>query len=85
MKEWFSEDVQVMTEQGIILPGGSAKRPDRIIVKKEQTVVLDFKTGEKKDAHQKQVMEYMVLINHLIPKPVDGYLVYIETGEIVKV
>src|SRR5690606_29977261 len=26
MKEWFSEDVRVMTEQGIIMPGGSGKR-----------------------------------------------------------
>ena len=85
MREWFSKDSQALTEQGILLPGGSSKRPDRIIVQKQQAVVIDFKTGEEKEDHQNQVREYMELVKGLTQKPTEGYLVYIESGEIRKV
>lgn len=82
MQEWFADGVRVLTEQGIILPGGSSKRPDRIVLKKEKSIVIDFKTGEEKESHSKQVKEYVELIQTLTKKPTEGYLVYIESGNI---
>jgi CRISPR/Cas system-associated exonuclease Cas4 (RecB family) len=85
MKEWFSKDVQVLTEQGILMPGGMSSRPDRIILAEDKTLVIDFKTGEEKEAHHNQVREYMNLVKDLRQKPAVGYLIYIESGEIKKV
>ncbi len=85
MQEWFSKDAQVFSEQGILLPGGSSKRPDRIFLKEDQALVIDFKTGEERPAHHYQVMEYMNLVMDLTKKHTDGYLVYIETAVIRKV
>ncbi|MEX2593356.1 MAG: UvrD-helicase domain-containing protein, partial [Anditalea sp.] len=85
MQEWFSKDAQVLTEQGILLPGGLSKRPDRIMLAKDQALVIDFKTGAEKEAHQHQVREYMKLVQDLSQKPTAGYLIYIESGEIKKV
>jgi len=85
MREWFAKGIPVLTEQGILLPGGSSKRPDRIVLGKDAVTVIDFKTGEEKEKHRKQVDEYVNLIEEVSQKPTKGYLVYIETGHIKKI
>lgn len=85
MQEWFAKDARALTEQGILLPGGSSKRPDRIVFGKSSVTVIDFKTGSEKKSHHRQVEEYVNLIEELSQKPTGGYLVYIESGEIIEV
>lgn len=85
MQGWFATDARVLTEQGIILPGGSYKRPDRILLQNDKAVVIDFKTGNEKINHYQQVREYIDLIGELTQKPTEGYLVYIESGQIKSV
>jgi ATP-dependent exoDNAse (exonuclease V) beta subunit len=85
MQEWFATDEQALTEQAIILPGGSSKRPDRILVMEGKAVVIDFKTGGEKENHNTQVREYIALVSALTQKPTEGYLVYIESGMIKKI
>lgn len=82
---WFEGENILLTEQGILLPGGKQKRPDRIILKDHEAIVVDFKTGEEYERYGKQVMEYMDLVNKLSGKPVRGYLCYLETGKIEEV
>jgi CRISPR/Cas system-associated exonuclease Cas4 (RecB family) len=74
-----------MPEQGILLPGGKQKRPDRILMGRKKALVIDFKTGEKKESHQIQVREYMALVSQLSQKPVQGYLCYLEPTQIIEV
>ena len=82
---WFSVKGDLLAEQGILMPGGKQKRPDRIILDGENAVVVDFKTGAELDQHQHQVLEYMELVGKLSNKPVKGYLCYLETEKIVEV
>ncbi|MFD2036896.1 UvrD-helicase domain-containing protein [Belliella marina] len=82
---WFESKGILLAEQGILLPGGKQKRPDRIIVDKEHCMVIDFKTGEAYEKHQVQVREYMELVKKLSGKSVKGYLCYLETCEIEEV
>ncbi len=82
---WFDTEGVLLAEQGILLPGGKMKRPDRIILKQNQAMVVDFKTGEAYQKHQKQIQEYMTLVAQLTGKPTLGYLCYLENGEIVSV
>jgi ATP-dependent exoDNAse (exonuclease V) beta subunit len=81
---WFETDGVLLAEQGILLPGGKMKRPDRIILKEDHAMVVDFKTGEPYEKHKKQVGEYMDLVAQLTGKPAKGYLCYLENGEIIE-
>lgn len=83
--DWFEGPGEMLTEQGVILPGGRQKRPDRVILLDNNATVVDFKTGEEKDQYFKQVKEYMMLLEELGHKAVKGYLCYLETGNIIEV
>ena len=84
IQDWFSTAYQSLSEQGILLPGGAQKRPDRILIGKDQALVIDFKTGEKRETHLQQVKEYMGLVAKLSQLPVKGYLCYLEPTEILE-
>ncbi|HSF53152.1 MAG TPA: UvrD-helicase domain-containing protein [Algoriphagus sp.] len=79
---WFEGEGILLAEQGILLPGGKQKRPDRIILREHESVIVDFKTGEEFEKYRNQVREYMTLVQKLTQKPVKGYLCYLETGKI---
>ncbi|WP_100627381.1 UvrD-helicase domain-containing protein [Algoriphagus formosus] len=84
-QSWFGGDYLTLAEQGILLPGGNQKRPDRVLIGEREVIVVDFKTGEKYASHPKQVKEYMVLVHQLSQKPVKGFLCYLEPTEIIEV
>jgi ATP-dependent exoDNAse (exonuclease V) beta subunit len=79
---WFSGKSTVMAEQGIILPGGQQKRPDRIVMGKDSVEIIDFKTGEPREKYLTQVREYMAIVGKMTELPAKGYICYLETGEI---
>lgn len=85
IQDWFGHAYQSLSEQGILLPGGAQKRPDRILIGKDQALVIDFKTGEKRESHLSQVKEYMGLVAKLSQLPVKGYLCYLEPTEILEI
>jgi ATP-dependent exoDNAse (exonuclease V) beta subunit len=82
---WFDPNDTLMAEQGILLPGGRQKRPDKIILKENEAMVVDFKTGEEYPKYEKQVREYMDLVKSLSGKTTKGYLCYLETGKILEI
>jgi ATP-dependent exoDNAse (exonuclease V) beta subunit len=82
---WFEGEGLLMAEQGILLPDGTQKRPDRIILKEHEAIIVDFKTGEEYEKHSRQVKEYMDLVKGLTKKEVKGYLCYLESGKVVEV
>jgi ATP-dependent exoDNAse (exonuclease V) beta subunit len=82
---WFGTKGILLAEQGILLPGGKQKRPDRIILNEKEALIVDFKTGEAHSRYADQVREYMGLVSKLAQKPSKGYLCYLETGVIEEV
>jgi len=82
---WFGNKGILLAEQGILLPGGRQKRPDRILLNEKEALVVDFKTGEAHSRYADQVREYMGLVSKLAQKPCKGYLCYLETGVIEEV
>ncbi len=83
VRKWFDSNFSSLSEQGILLPGGTQKRPDRILIGKDEAIVIDFKTGIKRESHADQVYEYMSLVKTLTQLPVKGYLCYLEPTEII--
>ena len=47
----FEDVVEIINEQLILIPGDKDKRPDRIILKKDELIVFEFKTGKQSDQH----------------------------------
>ncbi|MCK5581665.1 MAG: UvrD-helicase domain-containing protein [Candidatus Omnitrophica bacterium] len=77
---FYVEDGEVFTEKEFVNAQGHVKRLDRLVVKKDEVWVVDFKsTKEESGAQKQQVQEYMSLVSELYPgKKVKGFLVYIQ-------
>ena len=80
---WFTSAWKVKTEVPILLPGGIESRIDRLMIREGKAIVVDFKTGEKTKADQKQVMEYMDILKKMDFKFVEGYLLYTRDHEVI--
>jgi CRISPR/Cas system-associated exonuclease Cas4 (RecB family) len=86
VKDWFSGEWKVMKERDIITCSGHLKRPDRVMIKDGQIVVIDYKSGStKRQDHEKQIREYMDLIKEMGYHDVKGYLCYVKLKEIFQI
>jgi len=75
ISSYFLKDVIVYSERDIINPNGKIKRPDRIVQKGDEWVILDYKTGASLPKHKAQLDEYADLLGK---KNVKKHLVYIN-------
>jgi ATP-dependent helicase/nuclease subunit A len=86
VQSWFAPGWQVRTEAGILLKDGSLPRPDRVLIKGEKAVVIDYKFGESEHpSHQWQVQKYMQHLYQMNYKNVEGFLWYVTIKKIVPV
>ena len=60
-------------------------RPDRVMRKGEEVVVVDFKFGTPKPEYIEQVTRYMTLIHGMGYEDVKGYLWYVYSNNIEEV
>lgn len=58
VKDWFSGNWKSYPEQNLLSASGRLLRADRILLKGNQAVILDFKTGEISETHLIQLREY---------------------------
>lgn len=76
---WFDGTGEVFNERAII--GGQLKtsrRPDRVVFYPDDghIEVIDYKSGEERTAHHRQVREYMNLLRQMGYTNITGYLCY---------
>lgn len=78
---YFADGLSVLKEVNLLTADGERRRPDRVVQKDGETVVIDFKTGEPtKDAKQKyqtQVDEYVRILREMGFPNVRGELLYL--------
>ena len=87
--KWFDGSWQLFNEctilsrnqEGILCP----QRPDRVMVRDGKAVVVDFKFGKPQQRYHEQVAHYADLLTRMGYQPVEAYLWYVYTGEIVRV
>lgn len=81
--EWtlFSECAIIYKEKGVL----QTRRPDRVMMKKNQVVVVDFKFGKENPKYNKQVKGYMQLLSKMGYENITGYLWYVDEERIEKV
>ena len=91
--EWFGGGWQrVRNEQEIILPSEASagertiRRPDRVMTAGRRAVVVDYKFGRHEAArYRRQIREYCDLLRQMGYTDVEGYLWYVQRGNIEKV
>lgn len=98
--QWFTNDWdKIFTEQPILLPKEMKKqnpdvfivssnkkelRPDRMLLKGNKITVIDYKFGEKMEAHKKQVKEYMNILS-LMGYETEGFVWYVKKDELIEI
>ena len=85
-REWFGEWNEVRNENDIIFGTAGTNRPDRVMIKGNRAVAVDYKFGKNiLSDHENQVKEYMELLEKMGYTEVEGYVWYLSIGKIVKV
>lgn len=77
----YQEYSLVTKEEGKVI----IKRPDRVLLSDNTTIVIDYKFGKLHNSHQKQVKEYMDILNNMGYPQVKGYLWYFEDQQVLEI
>jgi ATP-dependent exoDNAse (exonuclease V) beta subunit len=83
-RSWFSSEWKVLNERDILRGNEKKHRPDRVMIKGRELVVVDYKTGAKSDSHLVQVRGYLndfSKMGFLSPK---GFIWYLSDNELVE-
>ncbi|MFK7787341.1 MAG: UvrD-helicase domain-containing protein [Crocinitomicaceae bacterium] len=81
----FEDAKSVLSEQEFIVNEERTLRPDRIILKENSTLIIDYKTGIPNAKDERQVKEYALVLNEMNYPNVSGYLLYVGDGELKRV
>ena len=78
-KGWFDGPWQKMyNEVSLIDVDGQIYRPDRVIVRDHNVIIIDYKFGEHKQQYVKQVRKYMDIWRRMGYQNVSGFLWYVD-------
>ncbi len=84
-RSWFSGEWKVLNERDILRGEEKRHRPDRVMIKDRELVVIDYKTGAKSDSYFIQVRGYLrdfTRMGYLMPK---GFIWYLSDNELAEV
>jgi ATP-dependent helicase/nuclease subunit A len=85
-RHWFDGTYDTLNEQEILIENGETQRPDRILMGKDETIVIDYKFGKHDDSkYHKQVRDYMKNLMQMGLPGVTGYIWYFKDNDIVQV
>ena len=76
LTDYFNNELQIFNERAI-LHNGAFYRPDRLIIDKNQAIIIDYKTGNVATKHKTQVQQYASFIKIMGYDIKAAYLVYI--------
>ncbi len=89
VKAWYDGSWQLYNERSILFNDSEGvmqtRRPDRVMIKDRNAVVVDFKFGKKHDEYNDQVREYMKLLAQMGYTSIKGYLWYVFANELEEV
>ena len=85
MKQWFDGSWQLMREWAILQPHATI-RPDRVMIKGDTAIVLDYKfTVQQRHGYILQVRDYMSALRQMGYAHVEGWLWYAFSNQLVRV
>lgn len=92
---FYCREGEIFTEKEVVDQNGLTKRIDRLMVKDDEVIVVDYKTARIREeddgkaeihSYHAQVRDYMMAVSDLYPgRRVRGYLLYLDCFEIEEV
>ncbi len=84
LHNWFTPGWTVINEHKI-MHKGDIQIPDRVIIKDNNAIIIDFKKELKSESQQAQIKNYGVVLSEMGYKVVGMYLVFINVYEMEQV
>jgi ATP-dependent exoDNAse (exonuclease V) beta subunit len=85
INNWFTDNWEIKTEVPVLPEKGHLRRMDRVMIRDNNAIVVDYKTGEKRGADINQVKNYKNILRRMGYKNIEGYVLYLNNGELVEV
>jgi ATP-dependent exoDNAse (exonuclease V) beta subunit len=85
VRSWFSGEWEVLNERDILRGDSSRHRPDRVMIKGDTAVVVDYKTGEESEKYRYQVEKYMNDLKKMGYSKISGFILYINDNNLVEI
>ncbi len=80
---WFNGQGEVLNETSIFLPNGEKYRPDRVILRNNKAIVIDYKFGEEeRKSYLNQLANYSKLLVKM-GYEVEAYIYYVALKKLV--
>lgn len=78
LREFYQEGIWSQNETDLLIPGGTAKRPDRLAMTNGQITMIDYKTGQKSEEHKMQLQAYDRILSEMGYTVRGKILVYVD-------
>ncbi|MGB0914820.1 MAG: UvrD-helicase domain-containing protein [Crocinitomicaceae bacterium] len=78
----FESSKEILNEQAIIVDATTTLRPDKIILKSDETIIIDYKTGLPSKKDIKQVNEYKLTLESMNYPDVKCYVFYASINDL---
>lgn len=86
VQPWFASDLTILNEQSITDSKGNLQRLDRLVITPQgRAIVIDYKTGHYNKEYRSQIKGYMEALRQIGYSNVEGYLLFIKDGKVMKV
>lgn len=82
--KWFSDHYSIFTERDFITATGELLRPDRVMIKDQKAVIVDYKTGDELPAHKKQMESYAALLRDCGFPETETWILYTSSGKLLQ-
>ncbi len=75
---YFKQEIEAYNEKELLDMDGSLARPDRIVIANNTAILIDYKTGEPKEAHVNQLAHYGSILSKMGYFVTHKIVVYID-------
>ncbi len=82
VKPWFDGTYEIKTEIPILTRSGRKYKPDRVMLKGNEAIVVDFKTGEPSPSHAGQIKKYREILQQMGYEVRGTYLLYTRGNKV---
>ena len=84
--EWFNGEWEhLYRERNIISTQKFSKRPDRVMTRRDEAVVVDYKFGTEDGKYKHQIAKYIEVMRQMGYRTIKGYIWYVSLGKIVQI
>ena len=81
----FNESYKIFAERELLMPDGEVFRPDRVLIKNNAAIVIDFKTGRREKKHIDQIIGYARILHSIGYEEVESKIVYLTDRSVLDI